>query len=122
MRITRFLASITLAGLLSIGNARPLLLPGSAVAFAATKTPNVAVSPQYDTTHVYVKPEDFDRFVASLLATFGGTATKRGVATVTPTPSSTITQLVLIPPGPCKCSVSRHRSRIRSARKGPVIW
>lgn len=99
MRITRFLASITLAGLLSIGNARPLLLPGSAVAFAATKTPNVAVSPQYDTTHVYVKPEDFDRFVASLLATFGGTATKRGVATVTPTPSSTITQLVLTPAG-----------------------
>jgi predicted enzyme related to lactoylglutathione lyase len=54
-----------------------------------------AVAPQYDTTHVYVAPEDFDRFVASLLATFGGTATKQGVFTVTPTPSQTMSQLVL---------------------------
>jgi len=28
---------------------------------------SVAVGPQYDTTHVYVALEDFDRFVASLL-------------------------------------------------------
>ena len=48
--------------------------------------PPVAVGPQYDTTHVYVAPEDFDRFVASLVATFGGTTSKRGVFTVTPTP------------------------------------
>ncbi len=60
---------------------------------------SVAVGPQYDTTHVYVAPEDFDRFVASLLATFGGTATKQGVFTVTPTESSTISQLVLTPVG-----------------------
>jgi predicted enzyme related to lactoylglutathione lyase len=59
----------------------------------------VAVGPQYDTTHVYVAPEDFDRFVASLLATFGGTATKQGVFTVTPTQSSTMSQLVLTPVG-----------------------
>ena len=32
----------------------------------------MTVAPQYDTTHVYVAPEDFDRFVASLVATFGG--------------------------------------------------
>jgi len=57
------------------------------------------VAPQYDTTHVYVSPEDFDRFVASLLATFGGTTTKQGVFTVTPTPSSTMSQLVLTPAG-----------------------
>jgi predicted enzyme related to lactoylglutathione lyase len=57
------------------------------------------VAPQYDTTHVYVSPEDFDRFVASLLATFGGTTTKQGVFTVTPTPSSTMSQLVLTPVG-----------------------
>jgi predicted enzyme related to lactoylglutathione lyase len=57
------------------------------------------VGPQYDTTHVYVAPEDFDRFVASLLATFGGTASKQGVFTVTPTPSSTMSQLVLTPVG-----------------------
>src|SRR5262249_470101 len=60
---------------------------------------NIAVAPQYDTTHVYVAPENFDRFVASLIATFGGTATKQGVFTVTPTVSSTMSQLVLTPVG-----------------------
>jgi len=59
------------------------------------ETVSVAVGPQYDTTHVYVAPEDFNRFVASLLATFGGTTTKQGVFTVTPTQSSTMSQLVL---------------------------
>src|ERR1700746_1714816 len=60
---------------------------------------NVAVAAQYDTAHVYVAPEEFDRFVASLIATFGGTKTKQGVFTVTPTPSSTLSQLVLTPAG-----------------------
>ena len=71
----------------------------SAVAQTAEATENisVAVGAQYDTTHVYVAPEDFDRFVASLIATFGGTATKQGVFTVTPTQSSTMSQLVLTP-------------------------
>ena len=64
-----------------------------------TETISVAVGSQYDTTHVYVAPEDFDRFVASLVATFGGTTTKQGVFTVTPTPSSTMSQLVLTPVG-----------------------
>jgi hypothetical protein len=64
-----------------------------------TRTVSGALGPQYDTAHVYVAPEDFDRFVASLIATFGGTTTKRGVFTVTPTPSSTISQLVLTPVG-----------------------
>jgi len=62
-------------------------------------TAAVAVGPQYDTTHVYVAPEQFDAFVSSVLATFGGTATKKGVFTVTPTPSSTMSQLVLTPVG-----------------------
>src|SRR5579864_8165783 len=62
-------------------------------------TAEVAVGPQYDTTHVYVAPEVFDRFVASVVATFGGTTTKRGVFTVTPTQSSTMSQLVLTPVG-----------------------
>jgi len=69
---------------------------GSLPALAAQP---VAVAPQYDTTHVYVAPEDFDRFVASLVATFGGTTTKQGVFTVTPTPSLTMSQLVLTPAG-----------------------
>ncbi|MBV8461383.1 MAG: glyoxalase [Candidatus Eremiobacteraeota bacterium] len=66
---------------------------------SAQSTPDVAVGSQYDTTHVYVAPEDFDRFVASLIATFGGKTTKQGVFTVTPTPSSTMSQLVLTPVG-----------------------
>jgi hypothetical protein len=40
-----------------------------------------------------------DRFVASFIAVFGGTASKQVVATVTPTPSSTISQLALTPVG-----------------------
>jgi len=62
-------------------------------------TPEIAVGPQYDTTHVYVAPQDFDRFVTSLVATFGGTTSKQGVFTVTPTPSSTMSQLVMTPAG-----------------------
>ncbi len=60
---------------------------------------NYAVGPQYDTTHVYVAPADVDRFVDSFVATFGGKSTKQVVATVTPTPSSTTSQLVLTPVG-----------------------
>lgn len=68
-------------------------------AFAAPPDSNLGVGSQYDTTHVYVRPEDFDKFVASLLATFGGNTTKQGVFTVTPTPSKTMSQLVLTPAG-----------------------
>ena len=72
----------------------------SLVAVLATPTDsNFVVGAQYDTTHVYVQPEDFDKFVASLVATFGGTTTKQGVFTVTPTPSKTMSQLVLTPAG-----------------------
>jgi len=65
----------------------------------ATSSPVLAVGPQYDTTHVYVAPEDFDRFVTSFVATFGGSLSKQGVITVTPTPSSTLSQLVFTPVG-----------------------
>src|SRR5262252_6473916 len=71
----------------------------SVLAQSTQPTVNVAVEPQYDTTHVYVAPADFDRFVASLIATFGGTKTKQGVFTVTPAESSTMSQLVLTPVG-----------------------
>lgn len=70
-----------------------------AAAQTGIETQNVAVGPQYQTTHVYVAPQDFDRFVASLVATFGGTTSKQGVFTVTPTPSATMSQLVLTPAG-----------------------
>jgi predicted enzyme related to lactoylglutathione lyase len=94
MRMTKIFSAITSAAL-----ATQLLC----VHLSAQTTPesgaNVAVAPQYDTTHVYVAPEDFDRFVASLVSTFGGTTTKQGVFTVTPTQSSTMSQLVLTPVG-----------------------
>jgi hypothetical protein len=101
MRITRYLAVTTVATLLIVGSARLSSLPGTTppVVHPSTSTPNPGVAPQYDTTHVYVTPEDFDRFVASLVATFGGTTSKQGVFTVTPTPSSTMSQLVLTPVG-----------------------
>ncbi len=59
----------------------------------------ITVGPQYSTTHVYVAPSDFDTFVGGIVATFGGTTSPRGVLTVTPTPSKTISQLVLTPVG-----------------------
>ena len=59
----------------------------------------VGVGAQYDTTHVYVAPEDVDKFVASFLSTFGGQSTKQVVVTVTPTPSSTTSQLLQTPVG-----------------------
>ncbi len=66
---------------------------------AAGAGPAVAVGPQYDSTHVYVAPDDFDRFVASIIATFGGTTSKAGAFTVTPTPSLTMSQIALTPVG-----------------------
>jgi hypothetical protein len=59
----------------------------------------VGVGAQYDTTHVYVAPEDVDKFATSFLATFGGQSTKQVVVTVTPTPSSTTSQLLQTPVG-----------------------
>jgi hypothetical protein len=101
MRMTKPLTVTAVVALVVLGSARLSLGPEMtpAVTRAGRATPEVAVGPQYDTTHVYVAPEDFDRFVASVLATFGGTASKQGVFTVTPTPSSTMSQLVLTPVG-----------------------
>ena len=78
---------------------RFLAIAIAALSIALASDSNFGVGTQYDTTHVYVQPADFDKFVASLLATFGGTATKQGVFTVTPTPSKTMSQLVLTPVG-----------------------
>jgi predicted enzyme related to lactoylglutathione lyase len=66
---------------------------------SAKTTSHVAVGPQYDTTHVYVAPENVDAFVKAFLGTFGGTSTKQVVVTVTPTPSSTSSQLLQTPVG-----------------------
>lgn len=86
------LSSILLAATLSLGAV-------SAAPAAAPVTPMVAVGPQYDTTHVYVASQDVDAFAAAFTATFGGKSTKQVVATVTPTPSSTTSQLLQTPAG-----------------------
>ncbi|ODU74088.1 MAG: glyoxalase [Rhodanobacter sp. 68-29] len=72
---------------------------GASARQAVASGPDVAVAPQYDTTHVYVAPEDFDRFTDSFVATFGGHKSKQGVFQVTPTPSQTMSQLVFTPVG-----------------------
>jgi hypothetical protein len=76
-----------------------MLASASISTTTAATSDGVAVGSQFDTTHVYVAPEDFDRFVTSVLATFGGTASKEGVFQVTPTPSQTMSQLILTPVG-----------------------
>jgi len=97
MQATRVIPFQALIALLSVGCVGLSLFSGTSV--VAQITPNVAVAPQYDTTHVYVQPDEFDRFVSSVVATFGGTTSKQGVFTVTPTLSKTMSQLVLTPVG-----------------------
>src|SRR5262244_844396 len=100
MRLNKIFAGASVAILLTIGLAdESRHFSTFAQSAQAAATSGVAVGPQYDTTHVYVAPQHFDRFVASLIATFGGTTTKQGVFTVTPTPSNTMSQLVLTPAG-----------------------
>src|SRR6266496_128749 len=90
----RMLHALTLAVILLASSAN-----AGAQTSSSASSPAMAVGPQYDTTHVYVAAEDFDRFVTSFLATFGGSTSKQGVATVTPTPRSTVLQMVFTPVG-----------------------
>jgi len=100
MRFNKILARTSVAIVLMIGFAsESQYFRTFAQSTQTGRTAGVAVGPQYDTTHVYVAPQDFDRFVASVVATFGGTTSKLGVFTVTPTPSETMSQLVLTPVG-----------------------
>ena len=100
MRLKKILTGASVAVFLTFGlTCESRYFSTFAQSLQVAKTAGVAVGPQYDTTHVYVAPQDFDRFVASLIATFGGTTTKQGVFTVTPTPSSTMSQLVMTPVG-----------------------
>jgi predicted enzyme related to lactoylglutathione lyase len=81
---------ISLLGVVSHAIARDLV---------PTTSSQIGVGAQYDTTHVYVAPQDVDSFIVSFLATFGGKSTKQVVATVTPTSSSTTSQLLQTPVG-----------------------
>jgi hypothetical protein len=73
------------------------------IVFTMTDAPaaslSLAVGPQYDTTHVYIAPEEFDRFSDALVATFGGTKSQAAVINITPTPSETMWQAVFTPVG-----------------------
>lgn len=76
-----------------------IALPSGAAESPSSAQGTFSVSPQYDTTHVYVPAEALDLFVASFVATFGGRALPAAVVTVTPVPSKTKSQLVLTPAG-----------------------
>lgn len=84
---------LILAGALAGG------LSAAAAEVSSAPTPDVTVGSQYATTHVYVAPADFDRFVASFVASFGGKPSKPDVVTVTPTPSRTLFEPVRSPVG-----------------------
>jgi len=81
--------------------AAALLLLGAAPAQAkdAAHAAGVAVAPQYDTTHVYIATADYDAFVNSIIATFGGKPSPRITANIMPVPSSTQAQYVWTPVG-----------------------
>jgi hypothetical protein len=64
-----------------------------------TSTTSVAVGSQYDSTHVYVASGEFDAFVTSFVATFGGKPSPRIVTNVLPVPSNTAFQYVWTPVG-----------------------
>ena len=101
MRLLRAFSIVSFTILLVNGSVSAVLCQQreETTAYATSATPDVAVGPQYDSTHVYVAPEDFDRFVSSVLATFGGATSKKVVTHVTSTPSSTFSQLILTPVG-----------------------
>jgi hypothetical protein len=48
-----------------------VLLLAASSAGKSQNTKEIAVGAQYDSTHVYVSPNDLDPFVTSFVATFG---------------------------------------------------
>jgi hypothetical protein len=93
-RFTMILATLMVA-------ATPIAAPATAQSPTnkPAATTDYSVGAQYDTTHVYVPEGEFDAFVASFVATFGGKTSKQGEFQVTPTPSLTKSQLALTPAG-----------------------
>jgi hypothetical protein len=66
---------------------------------SASQASSVAVGPEYGATHVYVAPDDVDRFADSIITTFGGTKSQQAILTITPTPSETNWRAVSTPVG-----------------------
>lgn len=92
--IRSFVRRSALVALLLVGTAVEAKSPGAAA------IPNVAVGPQYDTTHVYIDdPAHYDAFVNAFTATFGGKPSPRGTTNVLPVPSNTQLQYVWSPVG-----------------------
>lgn len=91
----RILAKLAVAVWIGVSGVSTLPVASPAVARSA----DYSVGAQYGTTHVYVPQEQFDTFVASFVATFGGIAGKQGAFQVTPTTSLTKSQLVRTPAG-----------------------
>jgi len=89
----KLLRSLLAAGVVALSPIAAFAQP------ADTAAADFSVGTQYDTTHVYVPADAFDRFVQSFVATFGGRPNPGGVFTVTPTPSRTRSQLVVTPSG-----------------------
>lgn len=83
-------------GLKALAPAALVLAIGGA---ASAQSAGPGVAPQYDTTHVYVAPEQMDAFAAAFTATFGGAASKAATMDVTPTPSSTTFRAFVTPVG-----------------------
>jgi len=99
--MTRYRFMVPVVVFLAVGSAHRSIaaVEYTAVGRSSTATPNVAVGPQYDSTHVYVASADLDRFVASFVATFGGQSSKPTVMNVLPVPSSTEFQFLQTPVG-----------------------
>jgi hypothetical protein len=94
----------------------------SAAQISPPAAPDIGVGSQYGTTHVYVEFADFDRFVASFVATFGGKTTKASIVTVTPAPSLAKSQLVLTPVGNLSVFGFTTPVPTPSATSGPALW
>ena len=92
------------------------------VTAAPAASPSLAVGPQYETTHVYVAPEELDRFSNALVATFGGTKSPTAMISITPAPSETMWQAVFTQPGPSPCSDSRLQSPTRLVSSEQATW
>src|SRR5260370_27875384 len=96
MRLKKILAGTSVAIFLTIGFAcESGYFSTFAQSLPIAKTAGVAVGPQYDTTHVYLAPQNFYRFVSRPISTFCGTKTKQSLFTLTPTPRTTISSRAL---------------------------
>jgi hypothetical protein len=92
-------SAVAVAAALGVLAASPAAHGTTRAPYETTGSASVGVGPQYDDTHVYVQPDQVSAFVASWEATFGGTNTPPGVLQVTPTPSTTMSELVHSPVG-----------------------